>query len=118
MKSFVTQRIDALHRPRAAGDELSEPDRPEDFAEQAHRRDRHAVLRIARDLPVEKAVDADDHRQAGEDLGMVRQRHARVTEQPLRIERGVRAPAEVVRAGEGEDDLVEAAAFHSVRQSC
>src|SRR5215213_2588501 len=103
---------DALQRPRAGRDQLGEPDRAEDFAEEADRGDGGAALGMTRDLPIEEAVDADDHGQAGEDLRMIRKGHSGVTEQPLRIARGVRAPGEVVRAGQGEGDLVKAAAFH------
>src|SRR6185295_3188266 len=97
-------------RPVAAEDQDREAERSEDLAGQADGREEEAALRDARHLEVEHAVEADHHREAGEDRRMVERRHAGESERPLRIERREDPPGDVVDAGREERDAVEPAA--------
>jgi hypothetical protein len=57
-------------------DEPQQADGSEHFAEEADGGEQPAALGDTGHLPVEDAVDADDHTQAGEDSRVILRRHA------------------------------------------
>src|SRR5215207_362446 len=94
-------------RPRAAPDELGEADGAEQLAEEPDGGEEPAALGRARDLEIDDPVEADDHAEAGEYLRVVLQGQAREAEEPLRVERRVEAPRDVVSAGRAEGRAVK-----------
>ena len=96
--------------PRAAPDESGEADGAENLPRESDGGEQPAALGRARDLEIDDAVEADHHPEAGENLRVVLRRQSREAEEPLRVERRVESPRDVVGARRAEDRAVEPAA--------
>src|SRR5215212_1493980 len=95
----------SFHRPDVLGPRVVEVERernpPDEVVRQAEDEGRRRPC-----TAVDELGEADDHAEAGENLRVVLQGQAREAEEPLRVERRVEPPRDVINPRRAEDRAV------------